>query len=94
LACTSIARAVALYRTKAVPYERRVRHHRIDYTNQDLKWHRQSVVIMREGCETRLFRRPTGGAKGADPRRAPRALGNVDDDKCTGCRYSNKVARQ
>jgi succinate dehydrogenase/fumarate reductase flavoprotein subunit len=50
--------AAALYRTETVPYGRHF-HHRIDYPDQDPTWHRQRVIIRREGGEMRLSRRQT-----------------------------------
>jgi succinate dehydrogenase/fumarate reductase flavoprotein subunit len=50
--------AAALFRIETVPYGRHF-HHRIDHPDQDPAWHRQRVVIRREGCEMRLSRRQT-----------------------------------
>jgi succinate dehydrogenase/fumarate reductase flavoprotein subunit len=50
--------AASLYRTESVPYGRHFLH-RLDHPTQHPTWHRQRVVIKREGDEMTLFKRQT-----------------------------------
>jgi len=50
--------ASALFRTESVPNGRHFLH-RLDYPTQDTTWHRQRVVVKREGDEMRVFKRRT-----------------------------------
>jgi succinate dehydrogenase/fumarate reductase flavoprotein subunit len=50
--------ASSLYRTESVPYGRHFLH-RLDHPTQHPTWHRQRVVIKREGDEMKLFKRRT-----------------------------------
>ena len=50
--------AAALFRTSSVPYGRHF-HHRLDYPEQDPAWHRQRIMIRKEGGEMTLFKRMT-----------------------------------
>ena len=50
--------ASALFRTESVPYGRHFLH-RLDYPTQHPTWHRQRVVVKKEGDEMRVFKRRT-----------------------------------